>query len=73
MHIKDDFWVISCENSKNQEHAKSTNKKETVSTHGFGLKIIRQIAERYHILLNTEYDAHCYKITLAVPLHQSSK
>ncbi len=73
MHIKDDFWVISCENAKNEKHPHIIHKKETVPTHGFGLKIIRQIAERYHILLNTEYDAHCYKIILAVPLHQASK
>ena len=77
IHMKNDFFVFSCENSMNDRNEKERAKKhtptETVQLHGLGLKIIQQISARYDILLNTEYDKACYKLTLAIPMNQASR
>lgn len=72
LHIKNNFFVFICENSADM-HSAETPKEEAVPKHGLGLKIVRQIADRYDILLQTEYGVDYYKVSLAIPLHQPSK
>ncbi len=73
LHIKNDFFVFVCENSATPNRHIEDNKKETVSEHGFGLKIVHQIAERYGYLIHTESGDHFYKTSLAIPLPHPSK
>lgn len=72
-HLKSGFFVFSCKNSATQEWMQGREKHETAPTHGFGLKIIRQISERYGDLMETECGTDDYKVMLAIPLDQPSK
>lgn len=72
LHQKSDFFVFVCENSMTAEKAAAVTEK-TVPKHGLGLKIIRQIAERYGHLLTMEADGNTYKVSLAIPLPQPSR
>lgn len=73
LHLKTDFFVFSCKNSATQEWMQRTTRQETLPKHGLGLKIIRQISQQYGDLMKTECGDDFYKITLAIPLNQSSK
>lgn len=72
LHVKNNFFVFTCENSTDMS-AIPAEKEETVPKHGLGLKIVRQIAERYDALLQTESAAETYKVSLALPLTQPSR
>lgn len=72
LHVKNNFFVFVCENSAKLPDAPE-EKKEAVPKHGFGLKIIGQIAERYDALLHTEQTPNQYKVSLAIPLDYPSK
>ena len=72
LHQKSGFFVFVCENSVKANSVAATIEK-TVPKHGLGLKIIRQIAERYGCLLTTEVEATTYKVSLAIPLDQPCK
>ncbi len=73
LHMKNDFFVFTCENTATMTQPPKTHKKETMQMHGFGLKIIEKIAKRYNALYQPESGANFYKVTLAIPLHQSVK
>lgn len=72
LHVKNNFFVFICENSADMTSA-PVKTKETVPKHGLGLKIVRQIAERYDALLQAEFSSDMYKVSLALPLSQHSK
>lgn len=49
------------------------DQSQTAPERGLGLKVIRQIVERYGNLLNTEHGDDFYKLTLLLPLRQPLK
>ena len=72
-HLKSGFFVFSCKNSAAREWMQGKEEHKTGPTHGLGLKIIRQISERYGDLMETERGTDDYKVMLAIPLDQPSK
>ncbi len=68
VHCKGNFLAIICENTADIKQFQETAKKETVPKHGLGLKIIRNITERYEGAIDTEYGADYYRIKVALPL-----
>lgn len=67
LHCKDRFFVFSCENSR----AASDNKTEKIptQTHGYGIKIIRQIMSRFgEHTLSIEETETTYQVTVILPL-----
>lgn len=72
LHVKNNFFVFTCENSTNASDIPE-EKEETVPKHGLGLKIVRQIAERYDALLQAEFTEETYKVSLALPLAHPSR
>lgn len=69
MHIKNQFFVFVCENSATAEHMG----RQSSPGRGLGLKIVRQIAAKYEILMKPEEGKDFYKVTLAIPLNQPPK
>lgn len=69
LHIRDSFFVFTCENGATPEWIN----KKTAPERGLGLKVIRQIVERYGNLIQTEYGNDFYKVTVALPLRQPLK
>ena len=67
--VRSSFFVFACENGATLDWIN----KETAPERGLGLKVIRQIVERYGNLLNTEYGDDFYKLTLLLPLRQPLK
>lgn len=63
-YISGNFFMIEFENSANLAWIQ----KESAPAHGFGLKIIRQTAERSDGLVDTEYGANFYRAAAAFPL-----
>ena len=63
-HVKNDFFVFSCENSAAAERMK----KEPADSHGLGKKIIERIMSRHGGLLRAEAGEDSYRVTLAIPL-----
>ena len=72
-HLKSGFFVFSCENSATWEWIQRADGQETEPKQGLGLKIIRQISQRYGDLMETERGSDFYKVVLAIPLDQPSK
>lgn len=64
LFVKKHFFILFCENAATLQHIERRSAPE----HGLGLKIIKQIAERYEILLETEYGSGYYSVKLAIPL-----
>lgn len=73
LHIKNNFFVFTCENAANIQKMKEIEKNDLLPKHGLGLKIVQQIAKRYDCLCQTEYGKSFYKTTLAIPLTQASR
>lgn len=71
VHEKSGFLALICENSANAQKEVEKRKKEVIPRHGLGLKIMRGIAERYEGTIDIEYGKDYYKVSVAVPLHQS--
>ncbi|MCI9670942.1 MAG: sensor histidine kinase [Lawsonibacter sp.] len=69
MHIRNSFFVFTCENGTTLEWVS----KETTPGRGLGLKVVRQIVERYGNLLKTEYGDDYYKVAVLLPLRQPLK
>ncbi len=72
LHQKSGFFVFVCENSMSPAHAPA-EKEKAVPKHGLGLKIVRQIAERYGLLLTMEEGEGSHKVSIAISLPQFSK
>ena len=74
LHQKNDFFVFVCENTAAiSNEPKEKEKEKTVPKHGWGLKIVHQIANRYGFPLKTETSATSYKVSLAIPIDQFSR
>ncbi|MGN1004629.1 MAG: GHKL domain-containing protein [Oscillospiraceae bacterium] len=73
LHVKNDFFVFSCENSATWEWMQGGHTQEAAPEHGLGLKIIRQISQRCGDLMETERGSDFYKVMLAIPLDQPSR
>lgn len=69
MHIRNHFFVFVCENGATLDWIN----KKTAPERGLGLKVIRQIVERYGNLSNTEYGDDYYKVKVLIPLRQPLK
>lgn len=69
MHIKNDFFVLTCENSATAEWIS----RETAPGRGLGLEIVRQIARRHGNLTKTEYGEDFYRVSVILPLRQPLK
>lgn len=67
-HEKNHYFTFTCKNSSTVKAASKKAKKETVQKHGLGLKIIRNITERYHGLVTAEQNDNCYEVKVAIPL-----
>jgi len=68
LHVKSDFFVFSCKNSAGPGQVRPQEHQESVPRHGLGLKIIRNISQKYGDLLETESGHDYYKVTVAIPL-----
>lgn len=67
-HVKDSWFNIICENSADIKQIKTNIKKETVPKHGLGIKIMKDITNRYEGLFDTEYGNDYYKVNIILPL-----
>ena len=69
MHVQNNYFVFTCENGATLDWIK----KETAPERGLGLKVVRQIAERYGNLFDTEYGDGYYRVTVPLSLRQPRK
>lgn len=69
LHIRNNFFVFICENGATPDWVN----KKTAPERGLGLKVIGQIVERHGNLSQVEYGDDCYKVTVALPIHQPLK
>ena len=69
MHVQNNYFVFTCENGATLDWIN----KESAPERGLGLKIIRQIAERYGNLFDTEYGDDYYRVTVPISLRQPRK
>lgn len=66
-HQKDQHFVFSCENSMSENPR--NKKKEPSKDHGYGLKIIHKIMERWDSnMISVEQAGNIYKMTVVIPL-----
>lgn len=72
LHQKNGFFVFICENSMPGE-APVAKTEKTAPKHGLGLKIVRQIADRYGYLLTMGAESGSYKVSLAMQLNQPAR
>ena len=68
-HIQNNYFMFTCENGATLVWIY----KETAPERGLGLKIIRQIVERYGNLFDTEYGDGYYRVTVPLSLRQPRK
>ena len=69
MHVQNNYFVFTCENGATLDWVK----KETAPERGLGLKVVRQIAERYGNLFDTEFGDGYYRVTVPLSLRQPRK
>ena len=69
MHVRNGYFVFTCENGATLDWID----KETAPERGLGLKVVRQIVERYGNLSDTEYGDDFYRVTVLLPLCQPRK
>ena len=66
-HCKEHLFIFTCENST--PYKMSRKKKEPMPEHGYGLKIIRQIMNRWgDNMLFIDQSKTVYKITFVIPI-----
>jgi len=68
IHVKDRWLAIVCQNTADTRRAPKKRTEEGVPRHGFGLKIMEEIAQRYNGLFDTECGADYYKVNVILPL-----
>lgn len=66
MHIRNGYFVFTCENGATPDWIN----KKAAPERGLGLKVVRQIVERYGNLSDVEHGEDYYKVTVLLPLHQ---
>ena len=69
MHIQNNYFVFTCENGATLDWIN----KGTAPERGLGLKVVRQIVERYGNLFDTEYGDGYYRVTVPLSLRQPRK
>ena len=69
MNVRKGYFVFTCENGATLDWIN----KETAPERGLGLKVVRQIVERYGNLSDTEYGDDYYRVTVLLSLCQSRK
>lgn len=82
IHVKSDYLMFICENTANFEETVEEKpekvhrtfsphawQEKTVSKHGLGLKIIRNIINHYNGLIDTEVSKDRYCIRIGIPLN----
>ena len=69
MHIQNNYFVFTCENGATLDWIN----KETAPERGLGLKVVRQIVERYGNLFDAEYGDDYYRVTVPLSLRQPRK
>lgn len=67
MHNRGAFFVFTCTNSADPQSC-AKPEENTLKKHGFGLKIVQNIAERYSCLVQTKQSETEYHVTVAIPL-----
>lgn len=66
-HCKEHHFVFTCENST--AYKRNRKKKEPMPKHGYGLKIIRKIMNRWgDSMFSIEQSKTVYKITFVIPI-----
>ena len=66
IHEKEGYLAIVCENSLAPQETEA--KQETVPKHGWGLKIIRNIVEKYRGAIIAENNGNCFSVKIVIPL-----
>ena len=69
MNVRKGYFVFTCENGATLDWIN----QETAPERGLGLKVVRQIVERYGNLSDTEYGDDYYRVTVLLSLCQSRK
>ena len=69
IHEKAGYLALLCENSFDPQTAKEETKKETVPKHGLGLKIIRNLVEKYEGVILEEATNSAFTVEIVIPLN----
>ena len=77
LHSKGNFLFIKCENSCNEDNLRITNgkyksSKKNSDKHGYGLKIINGIAEKYNGILNVQVRGGFFAVTTTLCLDENN-
>ena len=72
---KDNFLFVKCENACDESLLKIANgkyksTKNDMARHGYGLKIIREIAEKYNGILNVQAHNGIFTVTTNLCLNE---
>ena len=78
LHSKGNFLFIKCENSCNENNLKITNgkyksSKKNSDRHGYGLKIINGIAEKYNGILSVQARDGFFAVTTTLCLDENNE
>ena len=78
LHSKGNFLFIKCENSCNEDNLRITNgkyksSKKSSDRHGYGLKIINGIAEKYNGILNVQVRGGFFAVTTTLCLDENNE
>ena len=78
LHSKGNFLFIKCENSCNEDNLRITNgkyksSKKNSDRHGYGLKIINGIAEKYNGILNVQVRGGFFAVTTTLCLDENNE
>lgn len=68
IYEKAGYLVLLCENSFDPQAAETEVKKETVPKHGLGLKIIRNIVDKYEGVIREEAADGLFNIEIVIPM-----
>ena len=78
LHSKGNFLFIKCENSYNEDNLRITNgkyksSKKNSDRHGYGLKIINGIAEKYNGILSVQVHDGFFAVTTTLCLDENNE
>ena len=68
IYEKAGYLVFLCENSFDPQTAERSAKKETVPKHGLGLRIIRNIVDKYEGMIREEAADGLFTVEIVIPL-----
>ena len=78
LHSKGNFLFVKCENSCNEDNLRITNgkyksSKKNSDRHGYGLKIINGIAEKYNGILSVQVRGGFFAVTTTLCLDENNE